>query len=205
MKNLLNPLIYLSILCSAKAHEHRMCDVYLQAGPQTQITASIQRIGRLFHGTTADKIQQIFGFMAHLQHVSFDRAIFRKRTAHQIISDGTISGCTDATIVFVALARACAIPAKYIETIDKEWLLSDGPSISGHIYAEIYEAEQNQWILVDPTNKKRINVIPNNRVLFKIGLDSWDVGITDYESLSRSYRLFKTQRLEPRKNNHFNN
>ncbi len=43
--------------------------------------------------------------------------LWRERTAEQIIDDYFLTGCTDAGLVFVTLARIKGIPAAYVETV----------------------------------------------------------------------------------------
>ena len=62
------------------------------------------------------------------------------------------------------------------------------------MYAQVYDELQDKWIWVDPM-RRSINTPPSeNRVIFGEGLDSWDLGIEDYESLRRSFELFRDDR-----------
>lgn len=170
---------------------------YLQSGEQTQITPEVLAIASKFDGSVLNKVSQIIEKVSSLENRRFNGDIFRKRTGDQILKDGFITGCTDLALVFIILARASSIPAKYIETIDKKWLKEGGLSIGGHIYSEIYDEENGEWHWVDPMARE-IDITPEakSRIVFKEGLDSWDIGIKDYESLSTLFNEFRKNWLE---------
>lgn len=168
---------------------------YLSSGLQTQVTPEIEEIVSDISGTVLEKAQKILDIGPSLmKSQKHDKEVFRKRTAAQILSDGYITGCTDAALLFVTLARASGIPAKYVETINEEWLRNGGNSIEGHIYSQIYDISQDKWIWVDPMQRK-IGSSPENRVIFQEGLDSWDIGITDSNSLKTKFEEFRKQWL----------
>jgi hypothetical protein len=168
---------------------------YLSSGLQTQVTPEINKIASEISGTVLEKAQNILNSGSSL--VKFQdcnkEEVFRKRTASQILQDGYITGCTDAALLFITLARASGIPAKDVETIDKEWLKNGGDQIGGHIYSQIYD-ESRGWVWVDPMRRK-IDSPPENRVVFKEGLDSWDIGINDSDSLNTKFEEFRKQWL----------
>lgn len=168
---------------------------YLSSGPQTQVTPEIKKIASEISGTVLEKAQNILNRGSSL--VKFQdynkEEVFRKRTASQILQGGYITGCTDAALLFITLARASGIPAKYVETINKEWLENGGDQIGGHIYSQIYD-ENRGWVWVDPMGRK-IDSPPENRVVFKEGLDSWDIGINDFDSLKTKFEEFRKQWL----------
>jgi hypothetical protein len=164
---------------------------YLQSGEQTQFTTEVRKITLTFEGDMTERVSQIFNWMDSLDLKKSDK-VFRKRTADLIVEDGYITGCTDAGLVFVALARASGIPTKYVETIDKIWLKEGGSSVQGHIYAEVYNEEDKSWTWVDPMRKMiGTQPIEDGRVVFKEGLDSWSIGIKDFESLKAAFDEFR--------------
>jgi hypothetical protein len=122
-----------------------------------------------------------------------DSKFFRKRTAEQIVKDKFITGCTDSVLVFVTAARACGLPAKYVETVDESWLKNGGVDITGHQYAEVYDEGNKKWFWVDPMGGRVDTPSPENegRVIYKEGLDSWDIGITDANSLKEVFVSFR--------------
>ena len=167
-------------------------EIYLEPGPQTQITPEIEKIASEINGTVLEKTQKILETGATLVKTKgFDEEVFRQRTGAQIIQDKYITGCTDAAIAFITVARATGIPCKYVETIDKEWLEQGGSKHSGHVYVRIYDEGKDDWILIDPM-KREIDVsLPPNRVIYKEGLDSWDIGITDFKTLQKEFERFR--------------
>lgn len=167
-------------------------------GRQTQQTPEIQKLATGIHGNPLERSHQILGLMKPLQNKPFDKNVFRKRTASQIIKDGYITGCTDADLVFVTLARASGLPTIYVETIDENWLRSGGSSIEGHQYAEVYDETSNRWFWVDPMAGRVDISAPSSekRVIFGRGFDSWDMGLTDFDSLSQSFNEFRKQWLQ---------
>ncbi len=174
--------------------------LYLQSGPQTQITPNIREITSRFEGTLEEKIMLIFNLVRKLENKSNNREVkdrvFRRRTAEEIISDNYVTGCTDDALVFITLARASGIPTKYIETIERSWLESEDSSVSpgGHVYAGVYDG--SQWVITDPTRGIiGADIEADGRVVFGEGLDSWDLGIGDFDSLKVKFREFKEGNL----------
>ena len=174
--------------------ENNEVDKYLSSGSQTQITPEIEKITSEISGTVLEKTQKILEIGPTLvERKDFDERVFRKRSGAQIIQDKFITGCTDAALVFIVLARASGIPTKYIETIDVEWLKNGGSSIRGHVYAQVYDESQDKWVWVDPMRRNVGNSPGEDRVIFDEGLDSWDLGITDYNSLRSEFEIFRKQ------------
>ena len=174
---------------------------FLEPGEQTEISPEIQRIADTIEGNTLEKAQGILNWGRELieqgefTNRSYDKNVFRKRTAEQILKDRYLTGCTDYALLFITIARACGIPAKYVETIDREWLKEGGKEIDGHVYAQIYDAEKTEWIWVDP-RMGQIGSAPEqkDRIVFKEGLDSWDIEIRDKESMDKEFGNFRDSR-----------
>ena len=174
--------------------ENNETEKYLSFGSQTQITPEIEKITSEISGTVLEKTQKILEIGPTLvERKDFDEEVFRKRTGGQIIQDKYITGCTDAALAFIVLARASGVPTKYIETIDVEWLKKGGSSIGGHIYAQVYDDLQDKWIWVDPMRRSIGNPPGAERVVFGEGLDSWDLGIKDNKNLRSEFELFRNQ------------
>jgi hypothetical protein len=172
---------------------------FLEPGKQTQITPEIENIAKGISGSAIEKSRKIIEiFSKRMKLIDFDENLFRKRTADEIVKDGTLTGCTDADLVFVTVARACGLQTKYVETIDKSWLKNGGESITGHQYAEVYDEETKKWFWVDPMGGRVDTPSPENegRVIYKECLDSWDMGITDFDSLRKAFNTFREKWLE---------
>lgn len=164
---------------------------YLESGKQTIITPKIKEIAESFGKTFDEKIVDIFHFVKTLKKDETNKIeIFRKRTADQIIDDGYITGCTDEGLVFIALARACGIPTKYIETMRTAGL-EDLTNNNGHIFVGIYKDDKG-WKTIEPQNQI-IDAIPSELgfTIVAEGLDSWDIGITDFDSLKEKFNKFR--------------
>ncbi len=164
---------------------------YLESGKQTVITPAVLEIARSFEGTTEQKIHQMVQFLRTLRYQTENKnEVFRKRTASQIITDGYVTGCTDDALVFIALARALSIPTKYIETLDLTWLKNGGRPINGHVYVGIQNGVE--WKVIDPSARnENANIEQDGRVIIAEGLDSWDIGATDFDSLAKMSEEFR--------------
>jgi transglutaminase-like putative cysteine protease len=167
---------------------------FVGSGKQTSITPEIQNIAMTLTGTILEKAQQILDYVNSMKKQGYDKNVFMKRTAGGIVKDGYVTGCTDADLAFVAIARAGGMPAKYVETIDESWLREGNElEIHGHQYAEVYDQGAKRWFWVDPIDQRIDILSPRNdgRVVYNIGLDSWDIGITDIDTLVKAYMEFK--------------
>lgn len=174
--------------------ENNEVEKYLSSGSQTQITPEIEMIASEIKGTVLEKTQKILEIGPNLLEIKdFDERVFRKRTGAQIIKDKYITGCTDAALAFIVLARASGIPTKYIETIDVEWLKKGGNSMKGHVWAQVYDESEDKWVWVDPMFRSIGNPPGEDKVVFGEGLDSWDLGIIDYNSQRSKFEIFKNQ------------
>ena len=164
---------------------------YLNSGGQTEITERIRKIASNFDGSFDEKIQKIFGYIKTFQYQTENKIkIFSKRTADQIIADGYVTGCTDEALIFIVLARALKIPSKYIETIDNEWLKNGGKTIKGHVYVSVFDNEK--WRTADQSKRKiDVDIKSDNRTIYKEGLDQWDIGINNFETLVAKFKDFR--------------
>ena len=140
---------------------------YLIPGEQTIVTAEILSLSKREIGgnNKMDNLINILhwlnGYHERGPNIDYDTDAIMARTAHQIIFDGfnrdpsdkELDECSDHALVFIALARSKGIPAKYIQTIDQDWLESQLPkgwdgSLRGHAFAEVYI--NNRWYVVNP-------------------------------------------------------
>ena len=168
---------------------------YLNNGPQTEITPLIKKIARTFKSKNLYLVIEVLNWLKKINFKYVDSPeekmkIFRKRTASEIIESRIVSGCTDFALVFISLMRAEGIPTKYIEGIRRRWLEvgKEEESIEGHIFAECFI--KNKWYIVDP-KEGTIRIGYNRFVVFKEGLDSWDIGIKDFDELKNQFWGFK--------------
>ena len=166
---------------------------------QTAFTPEIIKIAsKIKNKNNLEKCNKILSYLKTFKITDFDEKLFRKRTASEIIKQGFVTGCTDSDLVFITLARACGIPTKYVETINKSWLQKGGRSIQGHQYAQIYDDQNKKWLWVDPMGS-RVNIHSpesEGNVIFKIGLDSWDIGIHNFSELKEEFDRFRSEWLK---------
>jgi hypothetical protein len=172
-----------------------MNNKYLNEGKQTKITEAIEGISNNIEGSNIEYIFNVLVWMRNtLKTIPEDiekNSVFRKRTADEIMRDGYASGCTDYALVFIALSRAKGIPAKYVEAIKCNWLEDpNARTIGGHIFVECLL--NDKWVQVDPqrgTIHAKTNY--NGFEIFDEGLDSWDIGISDFDSLKQRFEDYK--------------
>lgn len=168
---------------------------FLKQGEQTQITDDVLRIASEFSEEGLDLVAKIIKWIHKNLKPNNDKEIkdkvFRKRTADQIIKDGYTTGCTDIGLVFIALTRAKNIPTKYIETIRRKWMESEDENfIEGHIFAEVFI--NNRWYIIDPT-EACLRFWYDRWVVYGEALDSWDLGIRNYEDLKNKFAKFREE------------
>jgi transglutaminase-like putative cysteine protease len=164
---------------------------YLESGPQTEITPEIQKIAQSFKKEGIDLVFEILNWLHKnlLRNQNTKTDLLRKRTVAKIIKDGFITGCGDYALVFIALARSKKIPTICVESIKKKWLMEgDEHLIEGHVFAECYI--NKNWYIIDP-EQAAIRGWYMNYVVFKKGLDSWDIGIKNFDDLKKQFLLFK--------------
>lgn len=176
-------------------YNYPMKNQYLKEGKQTQITKNLKEISNSLEGRDLEYIgsalEWIKGNISKIPKNIVKNDVFRRRTADEIIKDSYASGCTDYALVFIALCRAKKIPAKYIEAIKCSWLKdSNSSTINGHIFAECFI--NDSWIQIDPQRGTiHIKKNYNGFEIYGEGLDSWDLGITDFDSLKKKFERYK--------------
>jgi len=92
----------------------------------------------------------------NLEKIDYNRNIFRKRDASEIVKSREVMGCSDIALVFISFMRALDIKASYMETISEGTLVDlikypnkkDIP-VAGHIFVRV-EIDDIPMI-VDPT------------------------------------------------------
>ncbi len=167
---------------------------FLEDGTQTKITPRIKEVAGQF--STDKSLATVFAILRWLENnlnteTSAKNEVFRNRTAEQIITDGFITGCTDITLVFIAIARAKGLPTKYVEMLSRGWLTNgDGDTVQGHVIAEV--CIEGSWYFVDPLHGYVGIKRPSGMVIYDKGLDSWDVGLT-HRNWREKFLEFKTK------------
>ncbi len=193
-----NKLKSWGIVDSKEANLHLF---YLQEGPLTEVTNIVQANANLIAdgATTEDTVKNIMEWEHSALQVGTCNNHRDALSADELIKRKCLSGCTDYTIVFAALARAKGISATVTETLSEKWVAEMvwantwNPSKAGHFFSEVYMPEKAAWVVVDPTANKLTGRDNNGYypsgpggnkrfMLFERGLDPADYGlITDAE------------------------
>lgn len=115
-----------------------------------------------------------------------EREMRWKRTATQILEEGWVvkgKACTDLTIVFIAVAKAKGLEAKFVKVYStKRKMLHSAVEIKldgKSVYLDVTNGK------FDDTDK---NVIFEEYKIYKKGRDSWDIGL---DSFSKGVKLSK--------------
>lgn len=164
---------------------------YLQSGKLTEITPSIKILSKSFNSEglefAFDAIRWIKENLVENRNVSNKHTNIR--SAQKILEDKEIAGCTEYTLIFIALMRAKGIPAKYIEGIWEGWLNSEETYIRGHVIAEILIS--NKHYFVDTDRGAIRTELYQNLVVYAQGLDTWDVGLLNDDILQIKFSEFR--------------
>jgi transglutaminase-like putative cysteine protease len=172
---------------------------WLQEGNQTRITPEIKELANSIGG---EKLEYIMNLLLWgKENIStFPKSEwkenFRNRSADEIIKSQKASGCGDRAVVFCALSRAKGIPTVYIELPYKDWLESDNDqTFVNHCMVKVRHGDR--WYIADPT-RGTIGVGGYRSVGESVdyvklgeGLDSWDLGIKDWDSYREKYLEFR--------------
>jgi hypothetical protein len=121
------------------------------------------------------------------------------RHINEILESRKVAGCHDIGVVFAALARARGLTVNYMQTFNIEDIQNyqrNPQSIgaaSGHVFCDVWL--DDHWVLVDPgapcyyegydLNNK---YFPGVKVIYKKGLDSWDIGIKSFSDMTKATR-----------------
>ena len=171
-----------------REHAKRASEVEITAGKDThpnlqkalkvaKYTYSLPRIEGYIRNPKSDEERQ--------QNEAIRDRIFRKRTIQEILEQGIYPTCSDIGIVFRGLMIALEVPTAYVETFHEDYLL--GKEFHGHVVGKIQAGDK--WYYIDPQNNEK-RVIKTEEdlfplIVFKEGLDSWDVGIKGFDDMHR--------------------
>lgn len=121
------------------------------------------------------------------------------RHISKILETRQASGCHDYGVLFAALARAKGFKVQYIQTfnIDQIRSFQEKPetltAASGHVFCEVWL--NDNWVLIDPQvaclykgYNPHNEYYPGGKVLYAKGLDSVEIGITDFSDMTNATR-----------------
>lgn len=161
---------------------------------QIEVTERIKEVSSQIDGEGTDYltnaikwIRSNINFREYNQETQeHERSIRFRRTAEQVLEDGYVymqKYCTDVVILFQALCEAKGYGTNFIRV--KE---NGGTGI--HSMVEV-EVPGDGWYKVDPAGgvgiergKFKEDEAFGDWTFWKRGRDSWDLGITSYESMS---------------------
>ncbi|MFZ4648706.1 MAG: transglutaminase domain-containing protein [Patescibacteria group bacterium] len=113
-----------------------------------------------------------------------EKEIRWKRTASEILQDGYVysgKACTDLTVLFIALCKALGLETNFVKVTNDAKV---------HSIAEV--KLDGSWYIFDvsrrniPFKGSLTNESPYlNWKLWKKGGDAWDLGLIDFESISK--------------------
>lgn len=125
---------------------------FLEFEKLTQPSDNIKEMAERFRsGEELQKVENILSFLGdekNLNHIDLERKnrkewkkLFNKRTAEEIFESKTSYGCTDTATLFLAIAKECGIPAKFIagKRLEKS---------GTHSWVQVFV--EGEWINIDP-------------------------------------------------------
>lgn len=167
---------------------------FLKSGKQTQITDDIKNIADSINGSGNDLIfgvlKAVFKKLKPDYSQDIKRQLLRTRTASEILKSGFATGCTDYAFLTIAIFRAKGIPAVYVESFRRKWLDGNEEFVEGHVLTEIFL--DGKWIIVDP-EEACIRGWYNRFVVYKRGIDSWNIGIKNIQDLKEVAFKFREE------------
>ena len=165
---------------------------YLKSGGQTEITSEIQKLADEL--LSPDELGTVFNILKWIsRNIEYKQntEVFRTRTSDQILSDKYATGCTDYSLLFIAIARAAKFPTKYVEMLSKKWIENGGEMIEGHVICELKIGDE--WLFVDPTMGS-ISIKPTSgMIVYGKGLDSWDLELRNRKELEERFDEFRVK------------
>lgn len=186
---------------------------YLCQGPQTRFTERIYehadksrmflvnnpRIAALpepiisIHRTCKyiSQLPYIDGFNPHPRTADENKAnnalkdsVFRQRDLDQVLKEGYYPTCSDIGLIFRGLMAVQGHPTAYVESFHEDYLFDI--SFHGHVFCRVFDGERS--VIVNPSPEPTIvdnEVEIFKYVIFREGLDSWDIGIRGYEDMHK--------------------
>ncbi|MFC1754716.1 fibronectin type III domain-containing protein, partial [Thermoproteota archaeon] len=182
-------------------------DYYKQQGAQTKLTYDITKIAEAIEvengSSKRDEVRKILDWVhANMGegHCEDPQPEKRIRPAKELLDSNCLTGCIDYGLAFMVLARARGIPAKYVETVEDQWVHCvaqygpDSPAClpkKGHIFSEVWLEDEGIWVAVDPAGNdftekdvmghfKGVTAYLDSTMLtLGYARDSWELGIDD--------------------------
>jgi len=97
----------------------------------------------------------------NLKAIPFDRNIFRKRKAEQIVESRQSTGCSDDLIVFLEIMEKYGIDCTYIDVVTQDTIdklrIDEDADIEAHVFAKL--KIDDTVMIVDVTNAQIFNEV----------------------------------------------
>ena len=118
----------------------------------------------------------------HEANKRLKNSIFRKRDLDQVLHEGFFPTCSDIGLLFRGLMAAQGHPTTYVETFHEEYLFDR--SFHGHVFGRVFDGDKSMIVNPNPNPTivdTEVEIFPY--IIFREGLDSWDIGIHDYKDM----------------------
>ena len=169
--------------------------------PNKEIKEIVKTFSKNKHETI---FQSLSWIKNNFEKMNYDKKVFRKRDAGEIVESKKPMGCTDFAIAFLSFMRALDIRASYVETISEENIsnLTENPNekipLNGHVFVRVKLEDIS--IIVDPTTSQiylgddlpTSSMFPNSIILDE-GKDFSELGLNTTEDIIK-----KAKRLIPK-------
>jgi len=168
------------------------------SGLQSELTAEVLSVASNF---SDERTLSTLAEICYWIKDNFDCCIEADFGRHisEILETRHMSGCHDYGVLFAALARAKGFTVNYMQAFNVEQIQSyqanpeNITAASGHVFCEVWL--DDDWVLVDPGGacyyrgyNPDNKYFPGAKVLYKKGLDSRDIGISDFADMTRATR-----------------
>jgi hypothetical protein len=118
-------------------------------------------------------------------------SVFRQRDLDQVLKEGYYPTCSDIGLLFRGLMTAQGHPTAHVETFHEDYLFDR--SFHGHVFGRVFDGKKSMLVNPNPNpiiSDTEVEIFPY--VIFREGLDSWDIGIRGYDDMHR----LKDQNME---------
>lgn len=118
-------------------------------------------------------------------------SVFRQRDLDQVLKEGYYPTCSDIGLLFRGLMTAQGHPTSYVETFHEDYLFDR--LFQGHVFGRVFDGKKSRFVNPKPyptISDTEVEIFPY--VIFREGLDSWDIGIRGYDDMCR----LKDQNME---------
>ena len=163
-------------------------ELFLQEDEQTEITSQIRMLASLINDRKDfSTLKEIYNLIRALTKNERPPGMpIHVGTASQILTQGTVTGCTAYATAFATLARAKGIPSIIVNSAKYDWIGSgcNLDFVQGHLFVEVFIEEE--WYLVDSTSGMLYQdydrgnwFLPQAYVAFTKSLSVIDTGVTE--------------------------